>query len=552
MLRELRIKNLVLADSLEIEFAPGLNIITGETGSGKSVILEAIALLLGERASSDLIRTGCDEAEIQGLIENANCVPLEQSGIDASGDIVVRRVISASGRNRIYINGTLSSLKTLSEFGESTADMHGQFEHQSLLSERNQLDLLDRCAGAKALELKASVSSCHARMKELSERLERIDSLARERARRLDMLRFQTVEISDVCLEPGEEEALESEKLKLANIEKLQRHSAEAHELLSVAERSALDTLSGAMSALSEIARYDESALGAVDSLREAIANAREAAAFARSYNDSLEAEPGRLDQVIGRLEVIARLKRKYGSSVDEVLDYLRRAEDELNEMEHSDSRRAELQAEFETCRADYNSAAAELGRIRRETATRMSASIETELRLLAMPDAKFSVLVEDAEPGPDGSDRVSFMLSPNPGTPMKPVARTASGGELSRVMLAIKSVTGNTTPILVFDEIDAGIGGRTAEDVGRRLKGLAARQQVICVTHLPQIAAYADRHIVIDKLSADGATTIEARITENGERVRELARMLSGSETDTSLRHAEELIGKGNAWLAQ
>lgn len=552
MLRELRIKNLVLADLLEIEFAPGLNIITGETGSGKSVILEAIALLFGERASSDLIRTGCDEADIQGLIENANGCSLEESGIDVAGDIIVRRVISASGRNRIYINGTLSSLKTLSEFGESTADMHGQFEHQSLLSERNQLDLLDRCAGDGALELKANVSSCHARMKELSGRIERIDSLARERVRRLDMLRFQVGEILDAGLEPGEEETLEGEKLKLANLEKLQRHSAEAHELLSVAERSALDTLSGAMSALSEIARYDESALGAVESLRQAIADTREAADFARSYNDSLEAEPGRLDQVMGRLEVIARLKRKYGSSVDEVIDYLRRAEDELNEMEHADSERAELQAELEACRADYKTAAAELGRIRRETAARMSASIETELRLLAMPDARFDALVEDAEPGPDGSDRVCFMLSPNPGSPMKPVAKTASGGELSRVMLAIKSVAGNTTPVLVFDEIDAGIGGRTAEDVGRRLKGLAARQQVICVTHLPQIAAYADRHIVIDKTSFDGTTTIRARATENSERVRELARMLSGSETETSLRHAEELIGKGNAELTR
>jgi len=550
MLRELRIKNLVLADSLEIEFAQGLNIITGETGSGKSVILEAIALLLGERASSDLIRTGCDEADIQGLIESSSGNSLAESGIDVAGDIVVRRVISASGRNRIYINGNLSSLKTLSEFGESTADMHGQFEHQALLSERNQLDQLDRFAGDEALELKAGVSSRHARMKELSGLLERIDSLARERARRLDMLRFQVGEISDAGLEPGEEDSLESEKMKLANIEKLQRHSAEAHELLSVAERSALDNLSGAMSALSEIARYDGSALGAVDSLRQAIADTREAAAFARAYNDSLEAEPGRLDQVMGRLEIIARLKRKYGSSVDEVIDYLRRAEDELNEIEHADSERVGLLAELEACRTNYSAAAAELGRIRRETAARMVASIETELRLLAMPDAKFDAPVTDAEPGPAGSDRVCFMLSTNPGSPMKPVANTASGGELSRVMLAIKSVAGNTTPILVFDEIDAGIGGRTAENVGRRLKSLAARQQVICVTHLPQIAAYADRHIVIDKSSSGGATTIRARATENSERVRELARMLSGSETETSLRHAEELIGKCNALL--
>lgn len=542
MICELRIKNFAIIDSLDLEFSSGLNVITGETGSGKSVILEALGLLLGDRAASDMIRSGQSEAEVQGLLSIDFSPALADVGIEQEEEgVILRRLVSSAGKNRIYINNTLSNLRTLSGFGAEAIDIHGQFEHQSLLLEDRQMDLLDK--SGDLLGLRKEVESFYRKLADAMKRLSSQEKLERDRAQRKDLLRFQVEEIEEAALKPGEDSNLEDERVKLSNTEKLSHHAEHAYDLLYGAETACLSGLAGALADLEEILRYDESVKNAADALREAIPYVEDSARFMRDYRDSLEAEPERLDKVIERLELFKKLKRKYGSTIEEILAHLEKSKQDLDSIDNAEQNRDQLLSEIQSLEKTYVAAAEKLTKRRKATASKIEKSIQDELSELDMPEARFRILLEPESDGEKGRDRVCFMISANPGEPPRPLARIASGGELSRVMLAIKSIMGNMTPILVFDEVDAGIGGSTANAVGRRLKKLSKEHQVICVTHLSQIASYGDHHIKIEKVATSGETAIRARKVEDDARIAELARMLSGTTTETSLKHAEEMV---------
>ncbi len=542
MISELKIKNFAIIDSLDLEFSSGLNVITGETGSGKSVILEALGLLLGDRAASDMIRSGCGEAEVQGLLSIDSSSALKAVGIEQEEEgVILRRLISVAGKNRIYINNTLSSLRTLSSFGAEAVDIHGQFEHQSLLLEDRQMDLLDK--SGDLLGLRMEVETLYRKLADAMKRLHSQEALERDRAQREDLLRFQVEEIEEAALQPGEDKTLEEERVRLSNTEKLSHHAGRAYDTLYGADTACLGGLAGALADLEEILRYDESVKNVADALREAMPYVEDAARFVRDYRDSLQAEPERLDRVIGRLELLKKLKRKYGQTIEEILEHFERAKQDLERIDNAERNRDQLVAEIRSIETAYGVAAEKLTRGRKAAASEIEKSIQNELSELDMPQAGFKILLEPERDGEKGRDRVCFMISANPGEQPKPLARIASGGELSRVMLAIKSIMGNMTPILVFDEVDAGIGGKTANAVGRRLKNLSKRHQVICVTHLSQIASYGDHHIKIEKVTKNGETAIRAGKVEDSERIAELARMLSGTTTETSLKHAEEMV---------
>ncbi len=542
MICELRIKNFAIIDSLDLEFSSGLNVITGETGSGKSVILEALGLLLGDRAASDMIRSGQNEAEVQGLLSIDFSPALANVGIEQEEEgVILRRLVSSAGKNRIYINNTLSNLRTLSGFGTEAIDIHGQFEHQSLLLEDRQMDLLDK--SGDLLGLRKEVESFYRKLADAMKRLNIQEKLERDRAQREDLLRFQVDEIEEADLKPGEDSNLEDERIKLSNTEKLNHHAGHAYDLLYEAETACLSGLAGALADLEEILRYDESVKNAADALREAIPYVEDSARFMRDYRDSLEAEPERLDKVIERLELFKKLKRKYGSTIEEILAHLDKSKQDLDSIDNAEQNRDQLLSEIQSLEKTYVAAAEKLTKSRKATAYKIEKSIQDELAELDMPSARFKILLEPESDVDKGRDRVCFMISANPGEQPRPLARIASGGELSRVMLAIKSIMGNMTPILVFDEVDAGIGGSTANAVGRRLKKLSKEHQVICVTHLSQIASYGDHHIKIEKVATSGETAIRARKVEGDARIAELARMLSGTTTETSLKHAEEMV---------
>jgi len=541
MLSELRIRQFTIINSLDLEFSSGLNVITGETGSGKSVILEALGILLGDRALSDTVRNGADAAELEGLLETSRIESLEEAGIPQDGEVVIRRLISRSGKNRIYINGILASARVLKAMGDSVADIHGQFEHQSLLMEEKQLELLDK--GSGLLEMKNLMRNAWRELKEAEEGLDEFQSDQRERAQREDMLRFQVKEIEEAGLVEGEEEGLEEEMRRLSNMEKLTTHSNNAYQALYGDVAAGLGQLNTALAELEAVAGLDESISGPIESLKEAIPLVDDAAREVRAYRDGLQAEPDRLDNIIGRIEKIKSLKRKYGSSIGEILEYLEQSKSDLSGIENYDHEREILATRVEELRDAYFKIARKLSSERKKAARKMEKEVVSELGALDMSHARFFIKLEQDTQGPAGLERARFMISANPGESEKPISAVASGGELSRIMLAIKSIMGSSTPVLVFDEVDAGIGGKTADAVGRRLKMLAKGQQVICVTHLPQIASYGDHHIKIDKEIRDEETLISADVVRGDDRIRELARMLSGSATKASLTHARELI---------
>jgi len=541
MLLQLQIRHVAVIESLALEFAPGLNVITGETGAGKSVILEALGFLLGDRASADAVRTGAERAEIQGLFESLPSEVLEEAGIGEEPEAVLRRIITAEGRSRAYVNDSLSTVGVLRRIGERIADIHGQFEHQSLLVEERQMDLLDRAAGLE--EMRDEISGLWRGLRAARQARDEFDARQRERLLREDLLRFQVSEIDEAALRPGEEAELEELRVRLANVEKLAGHAEGAYRDLYADDGAALGRLESVLRHLEAVSAIDPGLAEAAASIREAVFRAEEAVERIRGYRDALEADPARLDRVTERLETIARLKRKYGEDIEAILAFRDRAAEDLESLESGELRRGELDREVEALEARYAGLARKLRKRRAGAAAALSGRITAELAELDMPHARFRIDVEEAEAGAGGVDRVRFRIRTNEGDLFKPLNRIASGGELSRVMLAIKTIMGDRAPLVVFDEVDAGIGGRTADAVGRRLKRLAADRQVICVTHLPQIAAYGDHHIVIGKEARRGGTRVTAGAVTGERRVEELARMLSGRVTDTSLRHGRELL---------
>ena len=564
MLKELDIKNFAIIDHLHVEFAPGLNVFTGETGAGKSIVVDALSLALGERASVDLIRTGCQEAVVEaafelngrGTAEAAAFLSEQGIAMNSGEDLIVRRVLSSSGKNKVYINGSLANLATLSALGASLADIHGQHEHQSLLSQEHQMELLDSFGGMS--ELRSALSDDYRRLQGLRKELADLEGGERDRAQREDLLRFQTNEIEASMLRAGEDVDLAGEQKLLANAEKIAGLSRAADEALYASDYSVLSGLKKAMTSLREIAAIDSRLVPVLDLCEAGRAQIEEAAREVSDYADSVEFDPDRLEQIGDRLDLIQRLKRKYGSTIAEIIEFGSKAAAELERMERGTEETERLEKEIQAIKSGLTAQARELTKRRGSAARELEKKIETELSHLGMKKATFTVKIAQ-EPGEDtldghrlgkcGVDRVEFLISPNPGEEPKPLAKIASGGELSRIMLALKAVLveGDNIPTIVFDEVDAGIGGGVAEEVGKKLERVAVKRQVLCITHLPQIASMAARHYGVSKSVKKDRTSAEVRLLDPKERIAEIARMLGGkSITEATLRHAEEIIERG------
>ncbi len=545
MLRELRIRNFAIVDSVGLCFREGLNVITGETGAGKSLVVDAIELVLGGRASSDSVRAGAEEAWIEALFESAGGPLVESLGISGDDGVIVKRVISRSGRSRAYINDSLVTIQTLSALGRGLVDLHGQHEHQSLLSSAVQRGLVDSFGRLDGLA--EEVSRLHGRYRRLEETLGDIRGKARERAQRMDLLRYQLGEIDAAGLEPGEEERLLEEKSVLSNLTRLRYLGETAFSLLKDDEGSVIEKLGMIVRDVEELNRMDPSAEEVLESLKDAEALLHDAAASLRGVKERYDCEPARLEDVESRLALIEDLKRKYGETAAEVLAYRDRAEEELHELEGLEERGAGVEEELEEVRSVLMEKAAMLSGMRKETARRVEETMRDILTGLAFSRPDFRIEITETPVSPSGIDRVEFLFSANPGQPPRPLGRVASGGELSRVMLALKCVFADVdrVPVLVFDEVDAGVGGQTAESVGERLSRLSESRQVICITHLPQIASRADSHLLVTKDEDAGGVSVTVGELDHEGRVREIARMLSGSVTGVSLRHAEDLLRK-------
>jgi DNA repair protein RecN (Recombination protein N) len=565
MLKELNIKNFAIIDQLRVEFGPGLNVFTGETGAGKSIVVDALNLALGERASTDLVRTGSPEAvveaafELNGLGSVAVAGILGEQGIEtaAGEDLIVRRVISTTGKSKIYINGSLANLATLTALGAHLADIHGQHEHQSLLAVDRQMDMLDSFGGL--LKIREAFAASYKQLHELRRQLAELEAGEREKAQREDLLRYQVNEIEAARLKDGENEALANEQRVLANSEKLAGLAASADETLYSSEDSALAALKRAVTNVREIATIDNKLAPVLDLLESGRAQVEEAAREVASYAERVEFDPNRLEAIGDRLDLIQKLKKKYGGTVPEIIAFGAKAAADLEKIEKSGEEMERLRKEIEALKTGVTLKAKELTKKRTAAAKELEKKVEGELSHLGMKKTTFIVKIVQ-EPGDDttdglrmgsrGADRVEFLISPNPGEEPRPLAKIASGGELSRIMLALKTilVEGDPIPTLVFDEVDAGIGGAVAEEVGKKLRKIASRRQVFCITHLAQIASMAMSHYGVAKAVKKDRTSTEVRLLDRKERVDEIARMLGGKTiTDATIRHAEEMIERGS-----
>ncbi len=561
MLKVLKIKNIALIHGVELELGPGLTLLTGETGAGKSILIDALGLLLGARASADLIRTGEDLAVVEALIESSDArAALERHGLPAEDDeIVLRREVQSSGKGRATVNGALVPVGVLRELAPFVAHIHGQHEPQGLLDPQTHVDLVDRHAGLDGEA--AAMAEPLRRLREVEAALESLRRDRREDERRREMLEYQAVEVERASLQPGEEDALRQEKRLQANAGRLAELSGEAYGALYEDEEAVLTRLGQVYRKVEDLSRIDPRFVPYLEGRAAVRAQLDDLALFLRDYRESLQVSPGRLDEIESRLALIDRLERKYGATVEDVLSFAEKCRSELREMSSPEERERALVQEREALAGRYLAAGVQLSRKRRTAARDLEKKVQGELALLAMERTRFQVAFSPDSPAASAADTsgwtdrgletAEFLLSPNPGEELRPLARIASGGELSRILLALKSVAsldarGKT---LVFDEVDAGIGGRVAEVVGRKLRDMAQRHQVLCVTHLPQIASMADRHLVVRKQVERGRTTTEVGVLDASQRVEEVARMLGGETvTDAARRHAREMVRQARA----
>jgi DNA repair protein RecN (Recombination protein N) len=623
MLTQLRIRNFALIEELELEFAGGFNVLTGETGAGKSILIDAINAVLGSRAEPEWLRTGADRAIIEAvfeLVEGSSLMADGSNEIDDTepstlnprpptclsdwaedGLLIVSRELTRAGRSQCRLNGRLCTTGTLREVAGGLIDLHGQHDHQSLLHSERHVDLLDAWAGQVVLDLRGRVEAECTAWREAHRTLAVLRTDERDRARQVDLYQFQINEIDAAKPVPGEEEELLADRLRLANAEKLFAAGAGALQALGEGNVSALDLLASAAREVEAAQVLDSTLAPVAESLQTALIAAEDAASELRAYQEAIEFNPERLEQVQDRLDLLRTLKKKYGDTLEEVIEYQQRIETELHTLTHSEERIAALEAELQQRSATLDQLSGELFAARRAAAGEFEQRLVAELRDLSMQNTRFEVRIEppphaaglriadcagggakrgagprgeavgrisdEPVPNPQSATRnpqsspnqwlgrAEFLISPNPGEPVKPLARIASGGEMSRIMLALKSVMagtgrparsgGRTVPTLIFDEIDAGVGGRTAQVLGEKIAALSQTGQVLCVTHLPQIAGMATRHIHIEKRVDEGRTLVEARLLEDTERIEELARMLGG-KAETAAQHARELLAVG------
>jgi DNA repair protein RecN (Recombination protein N) len=563
MLVELVVENYAVIERVRVRFHSGLNLLTGETGSGKSIVVDALGLLFGGRSSAEMVRGGADRARVSGVFEvpasPALLALLQQAGVEPEdGELLVEREIQSSGKSRALVGNRPATAALLRDLAPFLGDIHGQHDQQQLFSPAVQREMLDAFAGAE--ELARDVAARYRLWRALSSELEELDRTSQEKLRLADLWAFQRKEIEAAAPKPGEDAELESERRVLRNVVRLQESAGAAYAALYEDAHSALAQLATAAKRLDEVGRIDKSIGEVIAALQPASIGVEEAAHALRHYLGALEADPRRLDDVESRLAAIEKLKRKYGATIEDTLAFLDQVKTDLAAVETSSERRQTLEKDIAEAAAAYESMASRLSVKRREGAVRLAQRVERELAALAMEKTRVEICVETHGSSggwsEHGSDAVRVLISPNPGEEPKPLEKIASGGELSRVALALKTCTaprgvpapGGAAPLtLVFDEIDAGVGGSAAEAVGRRLKKLSRGSQVICVTHLPQIAGFADHHYSVEKHTVKGRTTAAVEELTPEARTREIGRMLSGERvTPEALRHAEQLIKLG------
>jgi DNA repair protein RecN (Recombination protein N) len=555
MLRELSIKNLAIIDELTTSFTEGLNVISGETGAGKSIIMGALSLLLGERASNDLIRSSEESAEVEALFdvreENGIREKLDAMGLCDGNELIMKRTVSRSGKNRVYINGNLATLGMLSSLSEYLVNICGQHEHQVILNADNHIDILDEFGDL--LPLRAEYSGLYNEYQALLRRLEELKTVNREKGEREELLRFQLKEIGASGLKIGEDAELQSERKVLVNAQKLKEYAEESYDILYGREGSVLEGLVRAVKNLKEIKTID-SGLEVSDEEMESVEVGLEEIAYAlRDYKKGIIFNPERLEEIDDRLECLSGLKRKYGGEIEHILEKEKAIEDELGIISSMEEEIEKTSEKISGKQAIVLQKARELSGKRRDAARVLEKEVEREIHSMMMNNTGFEVrflqspeVIDGTPLNPKGIDALEFYLSTNIGEDMKPLNKIASGGELSRIVLAMKKVLATTASVgtVVFDEVDSGIGGAAAEAVGEKLKDVSTHHQVICITHLPQIACFGNTHFLVSKEVNKGRTNTGINFLNESERVDEITRMLGGLEiTEKTREHAREML---------
>ena len=554
MLTELRITNFAVIEQLSLSVDSGFTVLTGETGTGKSLLIDAVALLVGGRASSDQIRFGEEEAQLEASFEIPLTHPLLQRLRDQGvlgvkdSQLVIRRVIARSGRNRVYLNGAMSPVHVLEDFGGTLIDIHGQHDQQSLLSNSVQLDAVD--AFGRLQELRGQYHAVYREWVRCREERDKYLAEVQQRAQLEDLLKFQRQELDDAACRLGEEEVLQSEQRRLGASQRLGELAAEAQDRIQNDGQGILSNMVMTERVLGELVQIDSEMHGVVKLVTDAKVLMKEVADGLRDYAERLDADPSRLVVVEDRLALIQKMKRKYGGSIESVLEAQVRMKADLQRIEHLDEERTRYDQLIREYHSRMQELAQKLTESRISAAEQMTTMVRKELSALKMGQLRFVVQIERHENedayGPVGQDRAEFLLSANAGEPLRSMSRVASGGELSRVMLAVKSVLAEVdqVPVLIFDEIDTGVGGAIAASIGKRLRGLGRYHQVLCITHLPQVASQADHHLCVEKFSVKGRTATKVRPVVGVNREQEIARMLGGERVTQKVREtAAELL---------
>lgn len=564
MLVELTIKNIALIESLRIEFSQGFNVLTGETGAGKSIVVDSVNLALGGRADRDMIRTGADKGMVQALFDlsgNAQAKRFaEELGLDTEDDMIaVSRELSRSGRNICRISGIIMPLNTLKQLTGMLVDVHGQHEHQALMNPARHMDFLDDFGGAVVSEKKEKVAALYGVRSKIASELKKLMSDVSEKERLSDMLGFQVQEISAAKLKVGEEEKLSRKLSMLENSEKIRTGVENAYMLVYQGDGrgpSAQEAILRAAESLDHIAALDEKFNNLAGRLRELYYSVQDAGYELQAMLDGLNYDPEMLDKIANRLDLIRRMERKYGATVEDVIKFGADAAARLGELKSSDESIELLKKQYRQADADLKEACGELSILRKASAERLAEQICKQLADLGMGKTRFEVRVEpEAKPLSTGMDRVEFMISPNPGEPLRPLAAIASGGEISRIMLALKAIAMDCDGVdsMIFDEIDTGVSGRMAQTVGEKMCLIAKNKQVLCVTHLPQIAALGDTHFLVEKIAGENRTDTNVRCLDKIGRIRELSRLVGGAEdSESSLSHAEHMLDDAAATKKQ
>ncbi|MBM7577538.1 DNA repair protein RecN [Jeotgalibacillus terrae] len=553
MLQDLSIRNFAIIDELFLPLEDGLTVLTGETGAGKSIIIDAVQLLVGARGSAEFVRHGEKKAEIEGVFSAPEGHPVhvkcEEFGIDLEDEMVLlKRDISSSGKSTCRINGKLVTISILREVGSALIDIHGQHESQELMDESAHVHLLDQFGGKEINEAKTNYQEVYSKYDELRKQIRSLSENDQQMAHRLDLIQFQYKEIEEADLSLNEDEELMEEKIRLSNFEKLYESLQTAYDALQ-GEQRGLDWTGLAMSNIEHAADIDSELKSISDTVSSQFYLLEDSAREIRQHLDSLEFDPERLQIIEDRLNEINQLKRKYGSSIEEIMEYFSKIEEEIEAITNKDSSLEELKYRMESVKKDLNVEAENLTAVRKKWADILTEAIHGELKALYMDKAVFNVHFADVLPDrykPDGTDDIEFYISTNPGEPLKPLIKVASGGEISRMMLALKTIFSQHQGItsIIFDEVDTGVSGRVAQAIAEKIYSISSHSQVLCISHLPQVAAISDRHLFISKEVKNDRTHTSVLPLDKEDRVKEISRMISGVEiTDLTISHAEELI---------